>query len=64
MKTILSALGFGWSKWETIEENKRMICEESNPITGYRSGPYAVFVDVQKKTNSMTGQVKYKNVKR
>lgn len=64
MKTLLAAFGFGWSKWETIEENKPMICTESNPITGFGSGPYNVFVDVQKKVNSITGEIKYKNVRR
>lgn len=60
---ILSLLGFGWSKWITVEENRIMIQEQSNPITGYFSSG-RVLVDVQKKTNSLTGRIKYKNIVR
>lgn len=64
MKKILASIGFGWTKWETIEENKPMIYEASNPFTGYSTGEINVRVDVLKRTNSMTGDVEFKNVKR
>jgi len=60
MKTILAALGFGWSKWETIEKDKRVMRQDYNPIIGYKSELYPVVVDVQKRTNSISGAVKYK----
>ncbi len=58
---ILALLGFGWSKWITVEENKVMIQERSNPFTGYFSS-CRVLVDVQKTTNNLTGRIKYKNI--
>lgn len=60
IKTILAAIGFGWSKWETIEKDKSVMRQDYNPIIGYKSEPYHVTVDVQMRTNSMTGEVKYK----
>jgi hypothetical protein len=60
-KSILAFFGFGWSKWQTIKEAQPMVLEQSNPITGYFSKGM-VLVDVQRKENSLTGAVKYKNV--
>ena len=58
---LLAFLGFGWSKWVTVEENVRRYQETTNPILGMiSSGP--VIVDIQKKTNSLTGNIKYKNI--
>lgn len=58
---ILSLFGFGWSKWQIIEENKRMICVDTNNFTGYQSKPRTVYIDVLRKENKFTGDVKYKN---
>lgn len=37
MKSFLQFLGFGWSKWKTIEERKPMLKDIYNPVTGYMS---------------------------
>lgn len=55
---------FSWSKWQTIESNKRVMKNVSNPILGYESGWHFVNVDVQKRTNHKTGEVQYRNVER
>lgn len=52
----------GWSKWETVEENKRMEMVQTNPITGYVSRG-TVFVDVLMKKHK-TGKVKFKSIPR
>lgn len=62
MMNVLSM--FFWSKWETIETNKRVMKNVSNPILGYESGWHFVNVDVQKRVNSKTGKVQYRNVER
>lgn len=61
MKNILAALGFGWSKWDTIEKDKKMMRQDYNPIIGFQSEYYPVLVDVQKRTNSINGAIQYKN---
>jgi hypothetical protein len=63
LNSILSALGFGWAKWQTIEENKPMIEESFNLAWGMVSRG-RVFVDVQRRENALTGKIKYRNVKR
>ena len=58
---VLAFLGFGWSKWTTVAENVIRHQETTNPILGViSSGP--VMVDILKKTNRLTGGIKYKNV--
>ena len=64
MKSFLALIGFGWTKWKTVESNKRMIRQDINPIIGYKSDQYIVFVDVQKRTNSISGKTQYKNIER
>ena len=61
MKTILSLLGFGWTKWHTVEENKPMIRESFNLIWGVVLRG-RVYVDIQRRENSLTGKVKFKNI--
>lgn len=63
IKGILSALGFGWSKWITVKENQWYNAEISNPITGYHHNT-KVLVDVQRKENSLTEKIKYRHVKK
>lgn len=63
MKTILAFLGFGWSKWTVEQENVSMVRTQSNPILGYES-KMKCFVDVQRREDSLTGEVKYKSVMR
>lgn len=64
IKSILAAIGFGWSKWQTVEERKSVVREIVNPILGRVSGPTRVFVDVQKRTNEFNGKSQYRNVER
>lgn len=58
---LLAFLGFGWSKWTTVETNKKMYQETTNPILGLVSSGY-VYIDVQKKENRITGKTKFKNI--
>jgi len=63
-KSLFVFLGFGWSKWTVVEENKKMIAEDFNPITGYKSKPYTCYVDVLRRENKLNGDVEYKNLPR
>ena len=57
MKVILASLGFGWSKWETIQENKVLIGLVEYPVTNQMSDLIAKRFDIQQRTNSITGKI-------
>jgi len=55
---------FGWKKWELVEESVPQIKETyASPILGsYLISSNRVLVDIYKRENKRTGNVKYKKV--
>lgn len=54
---LLAFFGFGWSKWTTVETNKKMYQEVTNPILVLVSSGY-VYIDAVNKQYAPTSRSK------
>lgn len=62
IRSIINQIFFRWSKWELFKENAPYKKYQENHITGWRSEPVDVIVDIYVKTNLYNGLKKYKKV--